>query len=68
MIYNKVTIWFKDNPNAKEFDTSVVASDYNKVSLTVSGDYLILSMHGDSVVQTEVHHLSTIKNWITYMV
>lgn len=67
MIYKKVTIWFKDNPNAKEFDTSVIANDYDKVSLTVSGDYLILSAHGESSVQTEVHHLSTIRNWVTYM-
>ena len=67
MVYKRVTIWFKENPSAKEFDTSVVSSDYNKVYVTVSGDYLILSLHGDESVATEVHHLSTIKNWVTYM-
>jgi hypothetical protein len=67
MVYNKVTIWFKENPNAKEFDASVYSNDYNKVTLTVSGDYLILSLHGDDNVKTEIHHLNTIKNWITYL-
>lgn len=67
MVYNKVTIWFKDNPSAKEFDTSVFSTDFNKVTLTVSGDYLILSLHGDNEVKTEVHHLSTIRNWVTYL-
>ena len=67
MVYNRVTIYFKNDPNAKEFDTSVVASDYNKVALTVSGNYLIVSLHGDENIQTEVHHLSTIKNWVTFM-
>lgn len=67
MVYKKVTIWFKSDPTAKEFDTSVVASDFNNVVMTVSGDYLIISLHGDSQVSTEVHHLSTIKNWITFI-
>lgn len=67
MVYKRVTIYFKNDPSAKEFDTSVVASDYNNVALTVSGDYLIVSLHGDNNVQTEVHHLSTIKNWVTSM-
>jgi len=67
MIYNRVTIWFIGNPDANEFDTSVESSDYNKVTLTVSGDYLIISLHSDEQVTTEVHHLRTIKNWVTYM-
>lgn len=67
MIYKKITIWFKENPNAKEFDTSVYTSEYDKVSLSVSGNYLIISLHGDASVATEVHDLSTIKNWVTYL-
>lgn len=67
MNYNRVTIWFKDNPTASEFDTSVFVNEYNKVSLTVSGDYLIISTHGDNEVTTEVHHLNTIKSWKTYL-
>jgi hypothetical protein len=67
MVYKKVTIWFKTDPTAREFDTSVIANDYDKVSVTISGDYLILSLHSEESVTTEVHHLSTIKNWITYM-
>lgn len=67
MIYKRVTIWFKENPNAREFDTSVFSNNYEKVALTVSGNYLIISMHGEGQVTTEVYELSTIKNWITYM-
>jgi len=65
MIYSKVTIWFKENPTAKEFDTSVYTNDYTKVALTISGDYLIISMHNEETqeVTTQVHHLSTIKSW-----
>jgi hypothetical protein len=72
MNYKKITIFFKENPNAKEFDTSVYSVDYDGVTVTVTGDYLVLSVHGDALdshdkVITEVHHLSTIKNWVTYM-
>ena len=69
MIYKKVTIWFKENPTAREFDTSVYENNYDKVAITVSGDYLIVSMHSEekSEVTTEVHHLSLIKAWKTYM-
>lgn len=67
MVYKKVTIWFKENPSAAEFDSSVYTSDFNNLALTISGDYLILSLHGDGQVATQVHHLSTIKNWVTYI-
>lgn len=72
MNYKKITIFFKENPNAKEFETSVYGVDYSGVTVTVTGDYLVLSIHGDALddkntVITEVHHLSTIKNWVTYM-
>jgi hypothetical protein len=67
MVYNRVTIWFKENPNKNEFDSSVISNDYSKVALTISGDYLILSLHSETDVTTEVHHLSTIKNWKTYL-
>jgi hypothetical protein len=69
MIYKKVTIWFKANANALEFDTSVYENNYNKVAITVSGDYLIISAHDEDMVEvtTEVYHLSLIKCWKSYM-
>ncbi len=62
MIYKRLTIWFKE-------DGSVIATEYKRVMVTVSGDYMILSIHNDdsTEVTTEVHHLSTIKNWKTYI-
>jgi len=62
MLYKKLTLWVKDNG-------SIIALEYNKVMVTVSGDYMILSVHNDdsTEVTTEVHHLSTIKNWKTYI-
>ena len=62
MLYKRVTIWFKDNG-------SVVATDFEKVSVTISGNYLILSVHNDdsTEVTTHVHHLDGIKNWRTYI-
>ena len=62
MLYKKLTLWVKDNG-------SIIALEYNKVMVTVSGDYMILSVHNDdsTEVTTEVHHLSTIKNWKTYL-
>jgi len=62
MLYKKVTIWFKENG-------SVIANHFEKVGVTISGDYLVLSIHNDdsTEVTTEVHHLSTIKNWKTYI-
>jgi hypothetical protein len=72
MNYKKITIFFKENPNAKEFDSTVYSMDYSGVTVTVTGDYLVLSIYGDALddkdrIVTEVHHLSTIKNWVTYM-
>jgi len=67
MNYKKITVFFKENPNAKEFDASVYANDYNGVTVTVTGDYLILTIHGDEKIITEVHHLSTIRNWVTFI-
>lgn len=62
MLNKKVTIWFKSNE-------SVFAENYERTMVSVSGDYLILSIHNqDSTeVTTQVHHLSTIKNWKTYL-
>jgi hypothetical protein len=62
MLYKKLTLWIKDNG-------SVIALEYHRVMVTVSGDYMILSLHNDdnTEVTTEVHHLSTIKNWKTYI-
>ena len=62
MLYKRVTVWFIESQ-------SVIAVDYSRVNVTVSGDYLILSSHNDdsTEVTTEVHHLSTIKNWKTYI-
>jgi hypothetical protein len=62
MLYKKLTLWVKDNG-------SVIALEYHRVMVTVSGDYMILSVHNDdsTEVTTEVHHLSTIKNWKTYI-
>jgi len=62
MLYKKLTLWIKDNG-------SVIATEYHRVMVTVSGDYMILSVHNDdsTEVTTEVHNLSTIKNWKTYI-
>jgi hypothetical protein len=62
MLYKKLTLWIKDNG-------SIIALEYHRVMVTVSGDYMILSLHNDdsTEVTTEVHHLSTIKNWKTYI-
>jgi hypothetical protein len=62
MIYKKVTIWFKDNG-------SIVAVNYERVGLTISGNYLILSLHNDdsTEVTTEIHELGTIKNWKSFV-
>jgi hypothetical protein len=62
MLYKKLTLWVKDNG-------SIIALEYHRVMVTVSGDYMILSLHNDdsTEVTTEVHHLSTIKNWKTYI-
>ena len=62
MLYKKLTLWIKDNG-------SVISTNYQRVMVTVSGDYMILSVHNDdsTEVTTEVHHLSTIKNWKTYL-
>lgn len=62
MLYKKLTLWIKDNG-------SVIATEYYKVMVIVLGDYMILSIHNDdsTEVTTEVHHLSTIKNWKTYL-
>jgi hypothetical protein len=62
MLYKKLTLWIKDNG-------SVISTNYQRVMVTVSGDYMILSVHNDdsTEVTTEVHHLSTIKNWKTYI-
>ena len=48
---------------------SIFSAEYNRVMLTVSGDYAIVSLHNEdsTEVTTEVHHLSTIKNWKTYV-
>lgn len=62
MLYKKLTLWIKENG-------SVISTNYQRVMVTVSGDYMILSVHNDdsTEVTTEVHHLSTIKNWKTYL-
>ena len=62
MLYKKLTLWIKENG-------SIIALEYHRVMVTVSGDYMILSVHNDdsTEVTTEVHHLSTIKNWKTYI-
>jgi len=62
MLYKKLTIWFMDK-------NSIFSAEYNRVMLTVSGDYAIVSLHNEdsTEVTTEVHHLSTIKNWKTYV-
>jgi hypothetical protein len=62
MLYKKLTLWIKENG-------SIIALEYHRVMVTVSGDYMILSLHNDdsTEVTTEVHHLSTIKNWKTYI-
>jgi hypothetical protein len=62
MLYKRVTIWFKDNG-------SVIATDFERVSVTISGNYLILSIHNDdsTEVTTQVHHLDGIKTWKTYI-
>jgi hypothetical protein len=62
MLNKKVTVWFIEG-------TSIFALDYEKCIITVSGDYLILSLHNEesTEVTTQVHHLSTIKNWKTYL-
>ena len=62
MLYKKLTLWITENG-------SIIALEYHRVMVTVSGDYMILSLHNDdsTEVTTEVHHLSTIKNWKTYI-
>lgn len=62
MLNKRVTVWFIEN-------NSIIAQDYEKSIITVSGDYLILSSHNEDSTQvtTSVHHLSTIKNWKTYL-
>jgi hypothetical protein len=62
MLYKKLTLWIKEN-------SSIIAMEYNRVMVTVSGDYMILSVHNDdsTEVTTEVHHLSTINKWKTYL-
>jgi len=62
MLYKKLTLWIKENG-------TVISTNYQRVMVTVSGDYMILSVHNDdsTEVTTEVHHLSTIKNWKTYL-
>ena len=40
MLYKRVTVWFIEGQ-------SVIAVDYSRVNVTVSGDYLILSSHND---------------------
>jgi len=62
MLYKKITIWFKDGD-------SVFTENYEKVSVTISGNYLILSVHNEdsTEVTTHIHDLKTIKNWRTYI-
>lgn len=62
MLYKKITLWFKENG-------SVIALNYEKVSVTISGNYLILSIHNEdsTEVTTEVHNLEKIQNWKTYV-
>lgn len=62
MLYKKVTILFKEGD-------SIFSLEYQRVMITVSGNYLILSIHNDdsTEVTTEVHNLDGIKNWRTYI-
>jgi len=62
MLYKKVAIWFKNGD-------SIYTENYEKVSVTISGDYLILSVHNEdsTEVTTHIHNLSKIQNWRTYI-
>jgi hypothetical protein len=62
MLYKKVTIWLLEGE-------SIITQDYEKVSVTISGNYLILSVHNEesTEVTTHVYDLKTVKNWRTYI-
>jgi len=62
MLYRKVTLWLKENG-------SVIALNYEKVSVTISGNFLVLSIHNEdsTEVTTEIHNLERVQNWRTYI-
>lgn len=62
MLYRKVTLWLKENG-------SVLALNYEKVSVTISGNFLVLSIHNEdsTEVTTEIHNLEKVQNWRTYI-
>lgn len=62
MLYRKVTLWLKENG-------SVLALNYEKVSVTISGNFLVLSIHNEdsTEVTTEIHNLERVQNWRTYI-
>jgi len=62
MLYKKVTLWLKEN-------NSVIALNYEKVGITISGNFLVLSIHNDdsTEVTTEIHNLEKVQNWKTYI-
>jgi hypothetical protein len=62
MLYKKVTLWIKEN-------SSVIALNYEKVSVTISGNFLVLSIHNEdsTEVTTEIHNLEKVQNWRTYI-
>jgi hypothetical protein len=62
MLYKKVTLWLKEN-------SSVITLNYEKVGITISGNFLVLSIHNDdsTEVTTEIHNLEKVQNWKTYI-
>lgn len=62
MLYRKVILWLKESG-------SVIALNYEKVSVTISGNFLVLSIHNEdsTEVTTEIHNLEKVQNWKTYI-
>lgn len=62
MLYKKVTLWIKEN-------SSVIVLNYEKVGITISGNFLVLSIHNEdsTEVTTEIYNLEKVQNWKTYI-
>jgi len=68
-MYKKLTIVFKNKPNSDdEFDGGTHIISYDDASITVSGDYLVISIqntdeNGNGVVEGKIHHLREILSY-----